>query len=130
MISLRSAATSIALTLALGVGSAGAAEQAVYTPAAMRAAQAAGKPVIVDVTATWCSTCAAQKPIVQSLLSDPKYKDLVLLHVDFDTQKAALRTFNVRAQSTFVAFKGKSEVGRSTGDTDKASIETLFDKAT
>ena len=105
-----------------------AAEQMPYSPAAMKAAQEAGKPVIVDVTATWCSTCAAQKPLVQAILKDPKFKNLVLLHVDFDKQKQALRAFNVRSQSTFVAFKGKNEVGRSTGDTDKASIETLFAK--
>lgn len=105
-----------------------AAERAVYSPATLQAAQAAGKPVIVHVTAPWCSTCAAQVPIVLSLLNDPKFKDLVLLTVDFDSQKAALRTLDVRAQSTFVAFKGTREVGRSTGDTNKASIETLFDK--
>ena len=105
-----------------------AAEQMPYSPAAMKAAQDAGKPVIVDVTASWCSTCAAQKPLVQAILKNPKFKDLVLLHVDFDTQKKALHTYNVRAQSTFVAFKGKAEVGRSTGDTDKGSIERLFDK--
>ncbi len=105
-----------------------AAEQMPYSPAAMKAAQDAGRPVIVDVTATWCSTCAAQKPLVAAILREPKFKTLVLLHVDFDKQKQALHTFNVRSQSTFVAFKGKEEVGRSTGDTDKASIEKLFDK--
>ena len=90
-----------------------AAEQMPYSPAAMKAAQDAGRPVIVDVTA---------------ILREPKFKSRVLLHVDFDKQKQALHTFNVRSQSTFVAFKGKEEVGRSTGDTDKASIEKLFDK--
>ncbi len=118
-----------ALVSALFAVPAWAAEQATYTPAAMQAAQAAGKPVVVDVTATWCSTCKAQAPLVQSLLQKPKFKDLLLLHVDFDKQKAVLRTYNVREQSTFVVFRGKSEVGRSTGDTDKASIEKLFEKA-
>ena len=120
----------VACALALlAAAPASAAEQATYSPAALASAQAAGKPVIVDVTATWCSTCAAQKPIVQSLLKQPRFKDLVLLHVDFDKQKAALRKLNVREQSTFVVYKGKQEVGRSTGDTDKASIQALFDKA-
>ena len=112
----------------LAVAPAAAAEQATFSQAALSAAQAAGKPIIVDVTATWCSTCAAQKPIVQALLKQPRFKNLVLLHVDYDTQKSVLRRLDVRAQSTFVAFKGKAEVGRSTGDTDKASIEKLFDK--
>lgn len=107
---------------------ASAAEQRPYSPTAMQAVQTAGKPVILDISATWCTTCAAQKPIVQSLLKEPRLKDLVLLHVDFDTQKAALREYSVRMQSTFVAFKGKQEVGRSTGDTNRASIEKLFDK--
>ena len=118
----------VPLVAALLATPASAAEQLDFTPAAMSAAQAAGKPVVVDVSATWCPTCKAQAPIVQSLLKDPKFKDLVLLHVDFDTQKAVLRQYDVRAQSTFVAFKGSREVGRSTGDTDKASIAKLFDK--
>ena len=105
-----------------------AAEQP-FTAAAMQAAQAQGKPIVVHVTASWCTTCAAQKPIVQSLLHDPKFKGLTVFDVDFDKQKATLRQYGVRMQSTFIAFKGKDEVGRSTGDTSKASIETLFDKA-
>ena len=107
---------------------ASAAEQVSYSPAALKAAQDAGKPVVVDVSATWCSTCKAQAPLVQSLLRDPKFKDLVLVHVDFDKQKALLRRLGVREQSTFIAYKGSKEVGRSTGDTDKGSIEKLFDK--
>lgn len=121
------AAALVALTLA--AVPAVAAEQAPYSASAFAAAQAAGKPVVVDVTAPWCSTCAAQKPIVQALLKEPEFKNLVLLHVDFDTQKALLRKLNVREQSTFVVYKGRDEVGRSTGDTDKASIAALFAKA-
>lgn len=121
------AAALVALTLA--AVPAVAAEQVPYSASAFAAAQAAGKPVVVDVTAPWCSTCAAQKPIVQALLKEPEFKNLVLLHVDFDTQKALLRKLNVRAQSTFVVYKGRDEVGRSTGDTDKASIAALFAKA-
>lgn len=127
---IRLALSAAALALTLAASPAVAAEQATYSPAAFAAAQSAGKPVVVDVSATWCTTCAAQKPIVQSLLRQPKFKDLVLLHVDFDSQKAALRKLGVREQSTFVVYKGAREVGRSTGDTDKASIAALFSKAT
>ncbi|MCX8252825.1 Thiol reductase thioredoxin [Beijerinckiaceae bacterium RH AL1] len=124
------AAALVALTLAaVPAVRAVAAEQVPYSASAFAAAQAAGKPVVVDVTAPWCSTCAAQKPIVQALLKEPEFKNLVLLHVDFDTQKALLRKLNVREQSTFVVYKGRDEVGRSTGDTDKASIAALFAKA-
>ena len=107
-----------------------AAEMKPFSASDLKAAQDAGRPVGIDVTAPWCPTCKAQKPIVDSLLADPKFKDMLFLRVDFDTQKAVLRDFQIRAQSTFVAFKGKIEVGRSTGDTNKASIAQLFDKTT
>ncbi len=36
--------------------------------------------------------------------------------------------FGVQKQSTLIVFKGATEVGRSIGDTDKASIEALLAK--
>ncbi len=107
-----------------------AAEVKPFSASDLKAAQEAGRPVVIDVTAPWCPTCKAQKPIVDSLLADPKFKDMLVLDVDFDSQKAVLRDLQVRAQSTFVAYKGKNEVGRSTGDTNKSSIAQLFDKTT
>jgi thioredoxin 1 len=100
-----------------------------FTPAALEAAQAAGKPILVEVTALWCPTCQAQKPILSQLAKDPKFKDLVTFEVDFDTQKDALRALNARSQSTLIVFKGKTEAGRSVGDTNKASISALLDKS-
>ena len=120
----------LAAALALGLAApAFAAEQETYSQAALARAQAAGKPVVLHVRASWCTVCAAQDPIVDSLLKEPKFKNVVVLDVDFDRQKAALRKLNVREQSTFVVYKGDHELGRSTGDTDKASIATLFGKA-
>ncbi len=88
----------------------------------------AGKPVVVDVSATWCPTCKAQKPIVDKLMQQPAYKDVTLLTVDFDKEKPTLRTFKVGMQSTLVAFKGTKEVARSVGDTTEAGLEGLFKK--
>lgn len=93
------------------------------------AAQAAGKPILVHVTAPWCPTCKAQAPILSKLRDEPRYKDLVSFSIDFDSQKELLRKFNVQQQSTLIVFKGKSEMGRSTGDTNAASIEGLVAKA-
>jgi hypothetical protein len=47
------------------------------------------------------------------------------LEVDFDTAKDVLKRFRVTQQSTLIVFRGKSEVGRSTGDTNPASIRRL-----
>ena len=52
-----------------------------------------------------------------------------MLDIDFDTSKPLLRKLHVAQQSTLIVYKGKTEVGRSTGDTDPASIEALLAKA-
>ncbi len=88
-----------------------------------------GKPVVLDVTASWCPTCKAQKPIIEALSKQPAYKDVTLLAVDFDADKATLKQFKVGMQSTLVAFRGGKEVARSVGDTTPAGIESLFKKA-
>jgi thioredoxin 1 len=89
-------------------------------------AQAAGKSILVDITASWCPTCNVQRPIVQEIeKSTPK---LVVYEVDFDTAKDVLKRFRVQNQSTLIVFKGSNEVGRSTGETDPANIKALVSK--
>jgi thiol-disulfide isomerase/thioredoxin len=89
---------------------------------------AAGKPVVLDISATWCPTCKAQKPIIDGLMKQPAYKDITLMTIDFDTAKPTLKKFKVNMQSTLVAFKGANEVGRSVGDTTPAGLEGLIKK--
>ncbi len=110
-------------------GAAQAAESTPFTQAAFAAAKATGKPVLVEVTAPWCPTCKAQKPILSELKASPKFKDLMVFEVDFDSQKDALRALNVQQQSTLITYKAGQEVGRSTGDTNRSSIEALLNKA-
>jgi thiol-disulfide isomerase/thioredoxin len=105
------------------------ADQLPYTKARLDAALAQGKPVIVDLWADWCPTCKEQKPIVDALLQEESRKSITLLRADFDTEDALKERLKVTQQSTFVVFKRGKEVGRSTGQTDKAQIATLFDKA-
>lgn len=113
--------------LCLGAGFA-AAETQNFSQVAFEAAERAGKSILVDVTAPWCPTCRAQAPLLKDLFSEPKFKDLQVFQVDFDSQKDALRLLGVRQQSTLIAFKGDTEVGRSVGDTGKASIAALLAK--
>jgi thiol-disulfide isomerase/thioredoxin len=90
---------------------------------AFEAGQAAGRTILIDVTAPWCPTCRQQRPILEKIhKQNPK---LVVFEVDFDTAKDALKRFRVTQQSTLIVFKGKTEVGRSTGDTDPARIQRL-----
>ena len=120
-----------AIAVSAGVGASGAfaATTVPYTDAAFASAQKEGKPILVDVTASWCPTCKAQKPILSDLATQPKFADLVIMDVDFDHQKDVVRAFKAQMQSTLIVFKGKTEVGRSVGDTNPTSIETLLDQA-
>lgn len=106
-----------------------AGSSAPYTPEAFKAAQAAGKPILVEVHADWCPTCKAQEAVLDVLKADPKFDKLVTFRVNFDQQKQVLREFGAQAQSTLIVFKGASEVGRSVGDTRRASIESLVGKS-
>jgi len=88
-----------------------------------------GKPVVLDISATWCPTCRAQKPIIEGLMMQPAYKDVTLMTIDFDANKPTLKQFKVSMQSTLVAFKGAKEVGRSVGDTSPEGLEGLIKKS-
>ena len=131
MISRRTVLSLAAMTLAASTDLAQAAESYFtnFTDAAFKAAQKAGKPILVDVWASWCPTCKAQGPILKSLLADPKNKDMVMFRVNFDTQTDVLKAFNVQSQSTLVVFKGEKETGRSVGDTDPTSVAALLASA-
>ena len=89
----------------------------------------AGKSILVEIHATWCPTCKAQTAILGPLLKDPKFADLLELRVDFDAQKDIVRKFGATMQSTLIVFKDGAEVGRSVGDTNRASIAALLARA-
>lgn len=99
-----------------------------YTEAAFDAAQKGGQPILIDTFANWCDICARQKPILEKLVQLPKFKDLVVLRVDFDKQKDVMRKFKAPVQSTLIVFRGDKELGRSTGETQPEWIEDLLDK--
>jgi len=129
MISRRTILAGIGAAVLLSCGNAFADEAQPFTAEAFRAAQDSGKPVLVEIHASWCTTCAAQKPILSDLVADPKFKDMTILRVDFDTQKKAVRGFHAQVQSTLIVFKGTKEVARSVGETNRDAIAALLDKA-
>jgi thioredoxin 1 len=130
MLNRRHLLGALALTTALSLAAiASAADKKPFDQKAFEAAQAAGKPILVEVSAPWCPICKAQAPILARLTSEPKFKELVSFNIDFDSQKDLLKKFNVQKQSTLIVFKGKQETGRSTGDTNAASIAALLGKS-
>jgi thiol-disulfide isomerase/thioredoxin len=103
-----------------------AAEEQPFTRQAFLAAQKDGKSILVEIHASWCPTCQAQRPILGKLFADPKFKNLAVFRVDFDSQKDEVRNFKARIQSTLITFKGNEEIARSVGDTNPDSIADLL----
>ncbi len=111
---------------AFGFASAAKAGEIPFTPEVFAAAQKAGKHILVAVHADWCPVCKQQKPIIDKLSGEQKFKNMTILRVDFDSQKPIVQGFKVQKQSTLIIFKGEAELARSTGDTKADSIEQLL----
>src|SRR3546814_17629756 len=107
------------------MSSATAAERKPFDLASFEAAQQRGARILVDISASWCPTCKAQKPIIDSLADQPANKDLVIFAVDFDRQKPIVRPLGAPSQSQLIAFQGKTETGSPVGDPAPSSIAAL-----
>jgi thiol-disulfide isomerase/thioredoxin len=120
---------SAVIALVLSAAAAVAFEEKPFAFDAFKAAQSAGKPILVDAYASWCPVCRAQHAVLGGLKTNPQYDAIVVFTIDYDNQNDALREFKIQKQSTLIAFKGGKETGRSVGDTKAASIEKLIDTA-
>jgi len=83
--------------------------------------------VVVDVHATWCSTCTAQQAALKTLLDSDRHRKVTVLVVDFDAQKDVMSKFNVSQRGTLIVFKRGVEKARSTGMTAAGPIGSLLD---
>lgn len=116
-------AAAVVLTAGTAFAQTAGAPKQKFTMAAFEAAKAAGKPILVEVSAPWCPVCKAQAPIINSLMTKPDFRNVAIFEVDFDSQKDALTALKVQRQSTLITFKGTQEVSRTTGETNADAIE-------
>ena len=100
-----------------------------FDQTAFEAAQASGRSILVEFHTTWCPVCKVQRPFLTTLGQNPKYQKIAYFEIDFDRHKELARDFRVHKQSTLIVFKGKNEIARSTGDTNRVSIEALVAKS-
>jgi thiol-disulfide isomerase/thioredoxin len=105
---------------------ASALEQKPFAAEDFKAAQSAGKPIVIHVTAPWCPTCKAQHQVIDELAKKPEYASITLFQVDFDSQKDALKSFKATSQSTLIAFNGTTETARVVGQTGAEAIEGVL----
>jgi thioredoxin 1 len=100
-----------------------------FSAAALKSAQAAGEPVLIDAYASWCPICRKQAPTIDAMANDPAFAKLVILRLDYDNQTAEKRALGITTQSTLIAYHGDKETGRTVGVTDPQQIKSLADSA-
>jgi thiol-disulfide isomerase/thioredoxin len=106
-----------------------AVERVPFERAAFEAALKAGKPVLVDISATWCITCKQQHIVLDKLFATPKFAGFTVFAIDYDTEKDLMRSFGAQSRATLIVFKDGKEVGRSSWQTSEAAIASLLSKA-
>jgi len=92
-------------------------------------ARKSGKPVVLQVTATWCGPSQRLRKVVGGLLENPGFKDLVIFDADFDANKDALVKLNAHTVTTLVIYRDDAEILRSSGETRADAVEALLSKA-
>jgi len=103
-----------------------AAEFRDFDQAAFAAAQAQGRPILLDVHAWWCPVCASQNHTIKKTAAGPAYDKLIVFRINYDKQKPVWQSFGVRKQATLIAFRGRHEVGRLQYMTNKDKINALL----
>ena len=122
---LKSALFSVAALAS--ASAANAAEERKFDAATFAAAQAAGRPVLIDVAAWWCPVCASQGRTIKAVTKgNPAYDKLLILRIDYDGQKAEWRKLGVLKQATLIGYHGTKEVGRVAFQTNKELIGNLL----
>lgn len=120
-----------------GLGFGAAALAAIATPAAaaqmrpfdekvLAQAQTQGRPILVDIYADWCSVCKVQHKHVSEIIRGQAFRDLLVLRLNYDRQKAERRKLKVPRQSTLIAFNGRKETGRLVAVSDRGAIQSLL----
>lgn len=113
----------------LAISAAQAANKVPFEAAAFKAARDSGKPVVLEVAATWCGPCQKMKRTVSELVEKPDFKDLTIFEADFDANKQELQKIGAHHVTTLIVYRDKNEVQRTIGATEAEVIGPLLRKA-
>ncbi|MBX2884066.1 MAG: thioredoxin family protein [Granulosicoccus sp.] len=102
-----------------------------YTPGLINDKLAAGETLLVDYSATWCSTCKRQERILNELRAENPMMDekISFVKVDWDTYSSHDVTVsrNIPRRSTLILLRGDAELGRIVAGTNTDEIRSLLE---
>jgi len=119
-------------TLSLSVPQLAEARTVNFSESSYKRLLASGKPFMLGVHASWCSTCARQKRVINALKSQgAPYKGMTIVEMDWDKYRGSkfAKQLNIPRRSTLIMFNGGREVGRVVAGTGSSQIKRLIDKA-
>lgn len=100
-----------------------------YSPERFAELQAEGALVLIDVFATWCPTCRRQHEILNAYTAEHPEVQLVVLQVDFDTDRQHVRALRAPRQSTLILFRGEQQFWFSVAETRQDVIFEVINRA-
>jgi thioredoxin 1 len=100
-----------------------------FDEARFRALQEDDALVLVDVSASWCPTCAKQAEIISRYRDTHPEVPLHVLRVDFDDQKEWVRYFKAPRQSTLALYRGSEQVWFAVAETREEKVFKALDDA-
>lgn len=91
--------------------------------------QATDTVVLVDVYAPWCPTCKKQQEALADYRKANPSKKFIILEVDYDEQREAVRYFRAPRQATLLIYRGKKQHWFSVAETRPEVIAEALNNA-
>ena len=101
-------------------------ESTTFTDKIFKKAQSEGKIIVINSWNKFCSTCKKQIKILDQ--AETKFNDVIFLSYEQTENKDIADKLSIDYWTTIVIYKGKDEIYRSMGVTEKNQLYLAIDK--